>query len=135
MDKLVKGKMRKEKNYMAKLPAAIGPYATYRHAGDLIFVSGQLPVDGETGNFPSERIEDQAKQVMENMKLVLAECEANFDQVVKTTCFLSDIQNFVAFNEIYGSYFGTEFPARSAFEVGSLPKGALIEVEFVIYKG
>lgn len=120
---------------MAKLPTAVGPYATYRHAGDFIFVSGQLPVDGETGNFPSDQMTDQAKQVMENIQLVLTECEANFDQIVKTTCFLSDIQNFATFNEIYGRYFGTTFPARSAFEVSNLPKGALVEVEFVIYKG
>lgn len=120
---------------MGKIPAAIGPYSVYREVGDLVFVSGQLPVDGNTGEFPSSEFEGQIKQVMENMKLVLEEMGANFDQVVKTTCFLKDLNDFGVFNEVYGSYFGTEFPARSAFQVAKLPKDALVEIEFIVNKG
>ncbi|CAM3267833.1 Rid family detoxifying hydrolase [Vagococcus fessus] len=119
---------------MGKIPAAIGPYSVYREVGDLVFVSGQLPVDGMTGEFPSDKFEDQIKQVMENMALILNEVGASFDQVVKTTCFLKDLNDFAVFNEVYGSYFGTEFPARSAFQVAKLPKDALVEIEFIIDK-
>lgn len=120
--------------YMSKLPAAIGPYATYREAGGLIFVSGQLPVNGETGEIDAVDFKGQITQVMENMALVLEEVGASFDQVVKTTCFLSDLANFGVFNEVYGTYFKTEFPARSAFQVARLPKDALVEIEFIIQK-
>lgn len=119
---------------MSKLPAAIGPYATYREAGGLIFVSGQLPVNGETGEIDAVDFKGQITQVMENMALVLEEVGASFKQVVKTTCFLSDLANFGVFNEVYGTYFKTEFPARSAFQVARLPKDALVEIEFIIQK-
>ncbi|MGX6962680.1 Rid family detoxifying hydrolase [Vagococcus xieshaowenii] len=119
---------------MSKIPAAIGPYSTYREAGDLIFVSGQLPVNGMTGEIEATDIKGQTKQVMENIQLILNEVGANFDQIVKTTCFLTDFSGFVSFNEVYGEYFTGECPARSAFQVSALPKGALVEIEFIIKK-
>ena len=119
---------------MSKIPAAIGPYSTYREAGDLIFVSGQLPVNGMTGNVEATDITGQTKQVMDNIQLVLNEVGASFDQIVKTTCFLDDFSNFAAFNEVYGSYFSEIVPARSAFQVVALPKNALVEIEFIIKK-
>ena len=119
---------------MSKIPAAIGPYATYREAGDLVFVSGQLPVNGMTGEIEATEIKGQTKQVMENIQLILNELGANFDQIVKTTCFLTDLGGFVSFNEVYGEYFKGDYPARSAFQVCALPKGALVEIEFVVKK-
>lgn len=119
---------------MSKIPPAIGPYSTYRETTDLIFVSGQLPINGDTGNIESDDFLDQIKQVMENMALILKETGKSFDHVVKTTCFLTDLSYFGTFNEVYGSYFNTEFPARSAFQVSKLPKDALVEIEFIIQK-
>lgn len=119
---------------MSKIPKAIGPYSTYRETTDLIFVSGQLPINGNTGNIESEDFSDQIKQVMENMSLILKETGKTFDQIVKTTCFLTDLNHFGILNEVYGSYFNDEFPTRSAFEVSKLPKDALVEIEFIIQK-
>lgn len=119
---------------MSKLPKPIGPYSVFREAGDLVFVSGQIPIDVETGDIVSDTIEGQAKQVMENIKLILDEVGVDFNAIVKTTCFLQDLEHFNTFNDIYGSYFTDKTPARSAFQVAKLPKGALLEVEFIIHK-
>ncbi|MBO0437616.1 Rid family detoxifying hydrolase [Vagococcus fluvialis] len=119
---------------MSKIPQAIGPYSTYRETTDLIFVSGQLPINGETGNIESDEFSNQIKQVMENISLILKETNNSFNDIIKTTCFLTDLSNFGIFNEVYGSYFNEEFPARSAFQVSKLPKDALIEIEFIIQK-
>lgn len=119
---------------MSKIPTAIGPYSTYRETKHLIFVSGQLPINGETGNIESEEFSVQTKQVMENIALILKETGKTFDDIIKTTCFLTDLEHFSIFNDVYGSYFNEEFPARSAFEVSKLPKNALVEIEFIIEK-
>ena len=119
---------------MSKLPKPIGPYSVYREAGEFVFVSGQIPIDVETGEIVSDTIEGQAKQVMNNIKLILDELGVDFNAIVKTTCFLQDLTHFNAFNEIYGSYFTDKTPARSAFQVAKLPKGALLEVEFIVHK-
>ena len=119
---------------MSKIPTAIGPYSTYRETTDLIFVSGQIPINGETGNIESQEFSDQIKQVMENIALILKETHKSFDDIIKTTCFLTDLNDFELFNEVYGSYFKEEFPARSAFQVSKLPKDALVEIEFIIQK-
>lgn len=119
---------------MSKLPAAIGPYSVYRKAGDFVFVSGQLPINGDTNEMP-KTFDAQCTQVMENIKLVLAELDASIDNIVKTTIFMQDLGDFQKLNEIYGSYFGKEFPARSAFQVCKLPKEALVEIEFIVHKG
>ena len=114
-----------------KAPGAIGPYSQAVRVGDLIFVSGQLPLDPATGAFP-EGIAAQTRQSLTNAKNILEAAGSSMDNVVKTTVFLSDIANFGAMNEVYGTFF-TEgsYPARSAFEVACLPKNALVEIEIV----
>lgn len=126
--------MKKEKIETGNAPAAIGPYSQGIHADGLLFVSGQLPINPVTGEFPSNDITDQTKQSLENMKAILAEADCTMDQVVKITVFLSDINDFVAMNEVYSCYFSTPFPARSAFEVANLPKGAKVEIEAIARK-
>lgn len=114
-----------------KAPGAIGPYSQAVKTGNLIFVSGQLPLDPATGAFP-EGIAEQTRQSLTNAKNILESAGSCMDNVVKTTVFLSDIANFAAMNEVYGTFF-TEgnYPARSAFEVACLPKNALVEIEIV----
>lgn len=114
-----------------KAPGAIGPYSQAVTTGNLIFVSGQLPLDPATGAFP-EGIAAQTRQSLTNAKNILEAAGSSMDNVVKTTVFLSDIANFGAMNEVYGTFF-TEgnYPARSAFEVACLPKNALVEIEII----
>ncbi|MCE0556504.1 MULTISPECIES: RidA family protein [Motilimonas] len=114
-------------------PAAIGPYSQANKWGDLIFTSGQIPLVPETMAVLEGDITAQAELVMENLMKVLAEGGADETTVVKTTCFLSDMNNFVAFNEVYGKYFPTNAPARSCVEVARLPKDVLVEVEAIAY--
>lgn len=112
-------------------PAAIGPYSQGIAAGNTAYVSGQLPIDPATGAFP-EGIQAQTKQSLTNVKAILEEAGLTMDAVLKTTVFLSDMNNFGAMNEVYASFF-TEgsFPARSAVEVARLPKDALVEIEVI----
>ncbi|MBR2929767.1 MAG: RidA family protein [Clostridia bacterium] len=119
-----------EKIYTDKAPAAIGPYSQAIKAGNLLFTSGQIPIDPKTGEVSGEDITAQTEQVMKNLGAVLAEAGASFTKVVKTTCFLSDMASFAAFNEVYAKYF-TEKPARSCVAVKALPKGVLVEVEAI----
>lgn len=118
---------------MNKYPKAIGPYSVYRVCGDLVFVSGQLPIDPASGEIPSG-IEAQTKRSLENVGAILGELGLNFKNIVKTTVFLSDIQNFAKMNEIYAGFFQAPYPARSAFAVKDLPKGAMVEIEVVACK-
>lgn len=114
-------------------PAAIGPYSQAIEtdpASRVIYVSGQLPVDGSTGAMP-EDITGQTTQSLENIKVILEEAGMTMDNIVKTTVLLSDIGNFTAMNEVYGQYFSKPFPARAAFQVAALPKAALVEIEAV----
>lgn len=114
-----------------KAPGAIGPYSQAISTGSLIFVSGQLPLDPATGAFP-EGIEAQTRQSLTNAKSILEAAGSGMDKVVKTTVFLSDIGNFGAMNEVYGTFFSEGgYPARSAFEVAKLPKDALVEIEII----
>lgn len=115
-------------------PAAIGPYSQAIMYGNVIYVSGQLPIDPKTGNFSSDDIKEQTKASLENIKAILKEAGADFSNVVKTTVFLDNIADFSAMNEIYSSYFSEPYPARAALEVGKLPKGAKIEIEVVAIK-
>ncbi|PKM94888.1 MAG: hypothetical protein CVU84_08155 [Firmicutes bacterium HGW-Firmicutes-1] len=116
----------------AAAPAAIGPYS---HAIDtglgLIFTSGQIPVNPETGELVEGGIEAQTEQVFANLKIVLEEAGTSFDKVVKATVFLQDLKDFVTVNGIYGKYLGTDSPARSAVQVAGLPKGSLVEIEVI----
>lgn len=119
-------------NYIAteNAPAAIGPYSQAVVTGNLIFTSGQIALDPATGNVVEGGIKEQTEQIMKNLGAVLAAAGSSYDKAVKTTCFLADIADFAAFNEIYGKYF-TSKPARSCVAVRDLPKGVLAEVEVI----
>jgi len=114
-----------------KAPAAIGPYSQGVKVGNLLFTSGQIPLDPATGTFP-EGIQAQARQSLSNVKAILAEAGVSMDQVIKTTVFLKDMNDFAAMNEVYATFF-TEgsYPARSAVEVARLPKDVLVEIEAI----
>ena len=114
-----------------KAPAAIGPYSQAMVFGNLMISSGQIPIDPATGEIAGTTIEEQAEQVMKNIEAVLEEAGAKFTDVMKTTCFLADMGDFAAFNEIYGKYF-TGKPARSCVAVKTLPKNVLCEVEVIV---
>ncbi len=113
-----------------KAPAAIGPYSQAIMANGFLFTSGQIPINPATGDVEGEDIASQAQQVMVNLKAVLEEAGTSFDNVVKTTCFIADMGDFAAFNEVYAKYI-TSAPARSCVAVKALPKGVLCEVECV----
>ena len=119
-----------KKIYTDNAPAAIGPYSQAIVHGDLVFTSGQIPIDPTTGNVDAQGITAQTEQVMHNLEAVLIAAGSSFEKAVKTTCFLADINDFAAFNEVYAKYF-TEKPARSCVAVKSLPKGVLVEVEVI----
>lgn len=117
-----------------KAPAAIGPYSQGTILENLVFTSGQLPLDPATMAFPEGGIAEQARVSLANLKAVLEEAGAGIDTVVKTTCFLAKMEDFAAFNEVYTDVFGTEAaPARSCIQAGRLPKDALVEVEAIAY--
>lgn len=111
-------------------PAAIGPYSQAFVVNGVLYTSGQIPLDPATGAVVEGGIKEQTLQVMKNLKAVLEEANSSFENVFKTTCFLSDMGNFAAFNEVYGEYF-TGKPARSCVAVRELPKGVLVEVEVI----
>ena len=119
-----------KKVYTSNAPEAIGPYSQAIICGNMLFTSGQIPINPATGNVEAEGITDQAIQVMKNLAAVLAEAGTSFDKVVKTTCFLSDMGDFAAFNAVYAEYF-TSKPARSCVAVKTLPKNVLVEVEVI----
>ncbi len=112
-------------------PAAIGPYSQAIEAGGMVFVSGQIPVDPATGSFVEGGIREMTHRSLTNIKNILAEAGLTMDNVVKTTVFLADIDDFAEMNEVYASYFGGTAPARSAFAVKDMPKGARIEIECI----
>ena len=111
-------------------PAAIGPYSQAIVCGNMLYTSGQIPLDPATGAVVGDNIRDQAEQVMKNLSAVLAAAGTSFANAVKTTCFLADMADFAAFNEVYATYF-TSNPARSCVAVKALPKGVLVEVEVI----
>lgn len=114
-----------------KAPTAIGPYSQAMVFGNLMISSGQIPIDPATGEIAGTTIQEQAEQVMKNIGAVLEEAGANYTDVMKTTCFLADMSDFAAFNEVYGKYF-TGKPARSCVAVKTLPKNVLCEVEVIV---
>ncbi len=122
-----------KKIFTERAPAAVGPYSQAVDTGTMLFLSGAMPIDPETNQMVENDVVKQAKMVMKNIDAVLKEAGYSVDDVVKTTCFLSDIANFSAFNEVYGNYF-TSKPARSCIAVRDLPKGALVEVEVIASK-
>lgn len=111
-------------------PAAIGPYSQAVVSGELVFTSGQIPINPATGNVETVTIEEQTEQVMKNLGEVLKAAGSSFENAIKTTCFLSDIADFAAFNAVYAKYF-TSKPARSCVAVKDLPKGVKVEVEVI----
>ena len=125
--------MARETVFAAKAPAAVGPYVHAVKAGNTVYTSGQLGLIPETGVLP-EGIEAQAKQAMENLKAVIEAAGMTMGDVVKTTVFLADMDDFAAVNAIYATYFEGDAPARSCVQVAKLPKGGLVEVEAIAAK-
>ena len=113
-----------------KAPSAIGPYSQAVVFNGILYTSGQIGINPQTGNIDGKDITEQTEQVMQNLKAVLEEAGTSFENVIKTTCFIAEIADFSAFNEVYGKYF-TSKPARSCVAVKDLPKGALVEVEVI----
>jgi 2-iminobutanoate/2-iminopropanoate deaminase len=117
-----------------KAPAAIGPYSQAFEANGILFISGQIPIDPLTGKLIEGDINDQTVQVLKNIGAILEEAGYKFSDVVKTTCLLSDINDFKAMNEVYSSYFKENEPARSTFSVKALPLGSMVEIETIAVK-
>lgn len=116
-----------------KAPAAIGPYSQALDTGNMLFISGQIPINPATGTMP-ESVEEQAKQVLTNITNILAEAGLTMANVVKTSVFLSDLNDFAAVNEVYASFFAEPYPARSCVQVAAIPKGAKVEIETIAVK-
>jgi 2-iminobutanoate/2-iminopropanoate deaminase len=115
-------------------PKAIGPYSQAVKSGNMLFISGQIPIDPVTGTIVKGGIKEQTEQVMKNIAAILEEADFSFNDVVKSTCLLSDISNFASMNEVYALYYKENPPARAAFAVKDLPLGALIEIETIAMK-
>ncbi len=114
-----------------KAPKAIGPYSQAVEVNGMLFISGQVPIDPETGKIVDGGITEQTEQVMKNIKAILLEAGYSFSNVVKSTCLLSDMANFAAMNEVYSKYYPDNPPARAAFAVKELPLGVLVEIETI----
>ena len=114
-----------------KAPAAIGPYSQAIQVGNLVYTSGQIPIDPATGNFVEGGIKEQTRQSLTNVKAILEEAGLSMADVVKTTVFMADMNDFADMNSVYAEFFSEPYPARSAVAVKTLPKGALVEIEVV----
>lgn len=117
-----------------KAPGAIGPYSQAVETNGLIFVSGQLPINAETGQFAGDDIKSQTTQSLLNVKYILEAAGCGLGKICKTTVYLDNIEDFAQMNEVYATFFNEPFPARAAFEVAKLPKGALVEIEVIAEK-
>ncbi|MCK8060689.1 MULTISPECIES: RidA family protein [unclassified Fusibacter] len=115
-------------------PAAVGPYSQAIQAGNMVFVSGQIPLDPATGKRVEGGIKAETERCLLNAKAILEEAGLTFNDVAKTTCLLDSMDDFAAMNEVYASFFVDHKPARAAFEVGKLPLGVLVEIEMIAYK-
>ena len=116
-----------------KAPAAIGPYAQANIIGNMVFTSGQLGMDPATGNFVEGGIKEQTEQALKNLKVILEEAGTGMENVIKTTCFLKNMDDFAAMNEVYASFFEGEYPSRSAVQVAKLPKDGMVEIAAIAY--
>jgi len=125
--------MKKRVIESPKAPAPIGPYSQAIQAGDLVFVSGQIPIDAQTGDVVMGSVEEQAERVLENIKHVLAAAGTSLDAVVKTTVFLQNMDDFPRVNAVYATFFTDAPPARSCVEVARLPRGVLVEIEAIAF--
>jgi 2-iminobutanoate/2-iminopropanoate deaminase len=115
----------------SKAPAAIGPYSQAIQVGNLVYTSGQIPIDPATGSFVEGGIKEQTRQSLLNVKAILNEAGTTMDHVIKTTVFMADMNDFAEMNSVYSEFFNTPYPARSAVAVKTLPKGALVEIEVI----
>ena len=115
-------------------PAPIGPYSQAVIVGNLLFVSGQIPMDAATGNLLMDDIKTETRQVMNNIKAILEEAGSDFSDIVKTSIFLKNMENFAQVNEVYGTYFKDKFPARETVEVSGLPKNVNVEISVIAVK-
>lgn len=120
--------------YTEKAPAPIGPYSQAVQTGNMLFISGQIPIDPETNQLISSGIKDEAVQVMQNLGALLLKAGFSFENVVKTTIFLSDMNHFADVNEVYGSYFKSDYPARETVAVLGLPKNVNVEISLIAIK-
>ena len=118
-----------------KAPKAVGPYSQAVSTGNLLFTAGQVAIDPATGKLVEGGIREQTRQVMENLRAILTAARTDFTKVVKSTVFLQDIKTFANFNQVYAAYFPSEPPARSTFQVGALPLGAMVEIEIIALLG
>jgi 2-iminobutanoate/2-iminopropanoate deaminase len=118
-----------------KAPKAVGPYSQAISTGNLLFTAGQVAIDPATGKLVEGGIRDQTRQVMENLRAILTAARTDFTKVVKSTVFLQDIKTFADFNQVYAEYFPSEPPARSTFQAGALPLGAMVEIEMIALLG
>ena len=114
-----------------KAPGAIGPYSQAVKTGNMVFVSGQIPIDPATGHFVSEDVAGQTDQVFKNLQAVLEAAGSGLDKVIKTTVFLADMNDFAAMNEVYGRYFTADYPARATVQAARLPRDARVEIECI----
>jgi len=121
--------------YTSNAPAPIGPYSQAIIAGGFLFASGQVAINPENGELNLSSIAEETHQVMRNVKALLLEAEYEFEHIVKTTIFLSDMSLFAEVNEVYGSYFGSDYPARETVAVKGLPKGVNVEISVTAFKG
>lgn len=118
----------------ARAPKAVGPYSQATEANGIVFVSGQLPIDVSTGEFVEGGIKEQTTQALKNVGYILEEAGCTYDNVLKSTVYLSDIKDFAAMNEVYATFFREPYPARVAYSVVALPKGALVEIDVIAAK-
>ena len=125
--------MRKQIIHTTDAPQAIGPYSQAVRVDNLVFLSGQIPIDPASGNIVEGDITVQTRRVMDNLGAVLRAAGASFAEVVKTTIFLADLGHFTKMNEVYGGYFTSEPPARATVQVGALPRGVLIEIDMIAH--
>lgn len=123
--------MQKKEIATNKAPAAIGPYSQAVLIGNTLYTSGQIPIDPATGALVQGGIKEQGTRVFENLKAVLKQAGTDFSKVVKVNVFITDLNDFVALNELYATYFEKPYPARSCVQVSGLPKGALVEIEMI----
>jgi 2-iminobutanoate/2-iminopropanoate deaminase len=123
--------MKKQTIQTTNAPAAIGPYSQAVRAGDLLFVSGQIPLDPKTGELVKGGISEETKKVLDNLKAIIEAAGGSLGDVVKTTIFLKDMGSFAAVNEVYGTYFPQPFPARATVEVARLPRDVNVEIEAI----
>ena len=117
-----------------KAPKAVGPYNQAIEANGFVFLSGQIPINPESGHIEATSIEEQVEQVLKNIGNILKAADCEYKDVVKSTVFLTDLVNFKPMNEVYAKYFGVESPARSTFQVAGLPMGAMVEIECIALK-